>query len=265
MRPNTHGDNVSLLDLRLNYRTTTVALERESWTYLDTGGDGPPLVILPGAFAGCEAFYAQVLEFAGAHRTLVVGYPGCDVAGIVRGFRSLMDLLEVRGPVTLAGWAFGAYLAQAVASSLQAPALRALVLVNGYTRTQLSIAPDLESIRRQLPEALKERYRQMLLDEAGSDIGQLEEAAFRLVSATVAKARVLSALSAPPLHRIPGSLVCPVHLVACERDPLYRGDNVRDLLDLHPHAACHRIRAGYFSFATAPQEINRVLAIALSS
>lgn len=256
---------MSLLDLRLNHKTQTVVDDGERWTYLDTDGSGPALVILPCAFAGCEAFFAQVLSLGAKNRVVVVGYPGQTPEVIVGGLLRLLRRIGTAGPVVLAGWGFGAYLAQCAA---RRPGLlvAALVLVNGFADPSAGtgdLEPKLQALRRLLPEALKENYRQVLLTEANSGSDVLE-VVYSLVAADVAKARLLQALAAPALPPLAGPTPYAVHLVNCDQDPSYQCDGHRQLRHMYPDAALHHIAAGYFSFAVTPDEVNAVLAAALS-
>src|ERR1700761_9674748 len=68
-----------------------------AWPYIDTGGSGPALCILPGSVGTCEMFFKQIAALAPAIRVIAVSYPADpDPARLADGLVGLMDHLGLK-------------------------------------------------------------------------------------------------------------------------------------------------------------------------
>ncbi len=94
----------------------TVVVENDTLAYLDTGGDGPPLVLVHGLGSNLSLWSAHIEPLAETHRVLALDLPGfgvsskhnvsgrmTDFAASVRGFVEALDL----APVTYVGVSMG--------------------------------------------------------------------------------------------------------------------------------------------------------------
>jgi pimeloyl-ACP methyl ester carboxylesterase len=123
------------------------------------GGDGAPLVLLHGGWAGAEAHWGPVFDrFATRHRVVAPELPGLGGGEALptyeqyaRWVLALLDALGIHERVACVGNSLGA----AIATSLAAIApgrLSAIVLVNGGTRADR--IPAVRILRR-LPGGLR--------------------------------------------------------------------------------------------------------------
>lgn len=126
-------------------------------------GDGPPLLLLHGAWSDSREWWPQLDGLAGSFDVVAWDAPGCggssdppedftldDYADAVA---HLIDALSV-GPVHLLGLSFGGGLALAVAHRHR-PIVRSLVLASAYAGWAGSLPPDVvaERVARALAEA----------------------------------------------------------------------------------------------------------------
>ncbi len=86
-----------------------------AWPYIDTGGSGPALLMLPGSVGTCEMFFKQIAALAPTIRVIAVSYPADpDPVRLADGLAGLMDQLGLKTANVL-GSSFGGYWAQFVA------------------------------------------------------------------------------------------------------------------------------------------------------
>jgi maspardin len=86
-----------------------------AWPYIDTGGPGPALLMLPGSVGTCEMFFKQIAALPPAIRVIAVSYPADpDPLRLADGLVGLMDRIGLKTASVL-GSSFGGYWAQFVA------------------------------------------------------------------------------------------------------------------------------------------------------
>ena len=94
----------------------TVVVDNDTLAYLDTGGDGPPLVLVHGLGSNLSLWRNHIEPLSAEHRVLALDLPGfgvsskhdvsgrmTDFADAVRGFVDAMDL----APITYVGVSMG--------------------------------------------------------------------------------------------------------------------------------------------------------------
>lgn len=97
-------------DLQASIRTADVA--GHAWPYIDTRGDGPTLVLLPGSVGTCEMFYKQIAALGRDLRLISVSYPALsNPEQLADGLAGLLDHLGIDRASVL-GSSFGGYWAQ---------------------------------------------------------------------------------------------------------------------------------------------------------
>jgi maspardin len=90
-------------------------VDESEWRYIDTGGPGRPLVMLPGSVGTCEMFFKQIAALPPAIRVIAMSYPAePDPARLADGLAGLMDRLGLE-TASILGSSFGGYWAQFVA------------------------------------------------------------------------------------------------------------------------------------------------------
>jgi len=96
--------------LQSSIRTAEVA--GQVWPYIDTQGDGPTLVMLPGSVGTCEMFFKQIAALGRALRIVSVSYPAvADPQHLADGLAGLLDHLRL-SRASILGSSFGGYWAQ---------------------------------------------------------------------------------------------------------------------------------------------------------
>ena len=96
--------------LQSSIRTAEVA--GQVWPYIDTQGDGPTLVMLPGSVGTCEMFFKQIAALGRALRIVSVSYPAvADPEHLADGLAGLLDHLRLNR-ASILGSSFGGYWAQ---------------------------------------------------------------------------------------------------------------------------------------------------------
>ncbi|MCK9908199.1 alpha/beta hydrolase [Microbacteriaceae bacterium K1510] len=96
--------------LQSSIRTADVA--GHAWPYIDTQGDGPALVLLPGSVGTCEMFFKQIAALGRALRIIAVSYPAVsDPELLADGLAGLLDHLRLK-QASILGSSFGGYWAQ---------------------------------------------------------------------------------------------------------------------------------------------------------
>lgn len=89
-----------------------VEVAGHSWPYIDTRGDGPALVLLPGSVGTCEMFFKQIATLGRDLRLISVSYPAlADPAQLADGLAALLDHFGLARASVL-GSSFGGYWAQ---------------------------------------------------------------------------------------------------------------------------------------------------------
>lgn len=96
----------------LSAHIVTVQIGGYAWPHLDTGGDGPALVLLPGSVGTCEMFYKQIAALGHDLRLISVSYPAiADPTQLADGLAGLMDHLGL-AKASVLGSSFAGYWAQ---------------------------------------------------------------------------------------------------------------------------------------------------------
>lgn len=91
------------------------SLNSRYWGVIDTGGDGPALLLIPGTLGRADIFWQQITALAPRLRVVAVSYP--DAGGISDWADDLVALLDARGlgSAAVLGSSLGGYLGQYMA------------------------------------------------------------------------------------------------------------------------------------------------------
>lgn len=93
----------------------TAEIAGRTWPFIDTGGKGPVLVLLPGSVGTCEIFFKQIGALGATFRIIAVSYPAeADPTCLADGLAGLLDFLKIQRASVL-GSSFGGYRSQFVA------------------------------------------------------------------------------------------------------------------------------------------------------
>lgn len=233
------------------------------WRYIDTGGQAPALVLLPGAVGICEMFFKQVATFAQHLRVIAVTYPGePDAARLADGLAGLLDSIGLERASVL-GSSFGGYWAQWFALR-HAPRLQTLVLGNTFvTPDELFGHPlfDPAFIRGSSPEALQRVWRERVGQAPASELQtiQLDMLSGRQTAEDL-KARFLGVITARPYPPLP---IADTRIVVidCADDPIIPPASRAAVRDRYPDAAHHTLtRGGHYPHILNTEAYNAVIA-----
>lgn len=118
---------------RTRFPTRSVRTGPAVWHYLDTGGQGPVLLMLPGGTYRPDNYFQLIEDLAADYRILAPTYPPVHpLALVVAGLTAILDDAGVPA-ATVCGWSYGGYVAQAFTKEAHAR-VRDLVLAQTGTR-----------------------------------------------------------------------------------------------------------------------------------
>jgi pimeloyl-ACP methyl ester carboxylesterase len=216
------------------------------WPYIDTGGDGPALVMLPGSVGTCEMFFKQIAALGDRFRIISVGYPAeADPDRLADGLAALMDHLKLRTASVL-GSSFGGYWAQVFA--LRHPArVETLFLGNIFVTPDELFANPLfapDFVRATAAPDLQATWRGRVMQAPDSELKriQLDMLAGRQ-SAENLRARFLGVIDAtlcPPLP-VPQERIV---IIDCADDPIIPPASRQAVRDRYPQAEVATLPTG---------------------
>jgi maspardin len=177
-----------------------------AWPYIDTGGPGPALVMLPGSVGTCEMFFKQIAALARAIRVVAVSYPAePDASRLADGLAGLMDHIGLKTASVL-GSSFGGYWAQFVALR-HAGRVDHLFLGNIFVSPEPLFANPLfapDFVRDTPAEALQAAWRDRVAQAPDSELKRIQSDMLAgRQSAENLKARFLGVIAAKPCPPLP--------------------------------------------------------------
>jgi pimeloyl-ACP methyl ester carboxylesterase len=238
------------------------------WSFLETEGDGPPIVLLPGSVGTCEVFFKQIAALGSRHRIVAVTYPGIgDPARLADGLAGLQQALGLEDAL-IAGSSFAAYWLQFFA--LRHPGrVRKLLLGNGFVegtalRDHPLFAPSL--VLERGPEEVQRIWYDRVSAAPASELREIQlDMLSGRQSADVLHSRLVSVISAAP---------CPPPSVAAERivvldcadDPIITEPMRRAFRDRYPAATAITLPSGgHYPHILNPEGYDAVLARSILS
>ncbi|NYT68235.1 alpha/beta fold hydrolase [Pusillimonas noertemannii] len=224
-----------LADLESRHAWSTLATGGHEWRWLDTGGEGPPVVLLPGSVGDAAMFVLTLLSLGERLRLVAVTYPAeSDPAALADGLAEVMDHIGLPA-ATVAGSSFAAYWAQYFALRHPQKVL-SLVIGNGFTDgSDLADNPlfDRGYVEGIEPDALHAEWLGRIRSAPASELSQLQETMLaQRQSPRNLHARFLGVVRSTPCPALPIP-ASRITVLDCEDDPLI------------PPAARARLRARY--------------------
>lgn len=247
---------------RLNHLIRSFSTAGKEWPYIDTGADGPVLVMLPGSVGTCETFWKQIATLGRRFRIISVGYPDeADPSRLADGLAALMTALGV-GRAHVLGSSFGGYWAQFFA--LRHPdRVMTLFLGNTFVEpSELASNPlfDRRWVESASAEEIQSTWRARVEGAPDSELKrfQLDMLSGRQSAANL-KARFLGvtqAVRCPPLSLDPSRIV----IIDCDDDPVIPPASRRAVRDAYPGAAvCTLARGGHYPHILNPDAYEDLL------
>lgn len=234
----------------------------EVWPYIDTGADGPALIMLPGSVGTCEMFFKQIDALGQKLRIVSVSYPALsDPSRLADGLAGLMDHLGLARASVL-GSSFGGYWAQFFALR-HADRLDHLFLGNIFlTPDELFANPlfDPAFITATSAPDLQATWRQRVEQAPDSQLKAIQLAMLAgRQSADNLKARFVGVADAklcPTLPIPPGRIT----IIDCEDDPIIPPTSRQAVRDRNSGAHVHTLTTGgHYPHILNPQAYNAVI------
>jgi len=224
-----------LADLESRYAWNTLTVDGHEWRWLDTGGTGNAVVLLPGSVGDGAMFVSTLLSLGERLRLVAVTYPAeADPAALADGLAQVMDHIDLPA-AAIVGSSFAAYWAQHFA--LRHPQrVRSLVIGNGFTDgSDLAENPlfDRQYVEHVAPGELHAQWLERIRSAPASELAQLQEVMLaQRQSAENLHARFLGVVRSTPSPALPIP-ASRITVLDCEDDPLI------------PPAARARLRSNY--------------------
>lgn len=224
-----------LAELESRHAWHALTISGHEWRWLDTGGAGKAMVLLPGSVGDAAMFVSTLLSLGERLRLVAVTYPAESDPGLLAdGLAQVMDHIGLPS-ASIAGSSFAAYWAQYFALR-HADRVSALVICNGFTDgADLAGNPlfDRRYVENATPAALHAEWLQRVRGAPASELAQLQETMLaRRQSPENLHARFLGVVRSTPCPALPIP-ASRITVLDCEDDPLI------------PPAARARLRARY--------------------
>lgn len=203
------------------YPLSSLVVDGDLWSWLDTGGDGPAVVLLHGSAANAFMFVRTIGSLGRRLRLVAVSIPALwEPSRFAEGLRRVMDHVRLASPV-IAGSSMGAYLAPFFASRYP-ERVGALLLGNGFVDAgDLAANPlfDRARIESCSPEAFQREWAGRVGTAPESDLKVLQQYMLAQKPAEALHAHFLAVVRAracPPVA-LPLSAIT---VLSCEDDPV---------------------------------------------
>ena len=156
--------HVELAQLEERYSWSTATCGGHDWRYLDTGGEGVPVLLLPGSVGDSAVFVKTLANVGTQGRLIAITYPAlADANELAHGLEQLMVQLELDQAVVV-GSSFAAYWIQFFALHYPQRVAK-LVIGNGFVEgSDLAANPlfDRETIESTDPNTLHAEWVERL-------------------------------------------------------------------------------------------------------
>lgn len=224
-------------------RTSSGGME---WSYIDTGGNGRPLIMLPGSVGTCEMFFKQIASLPQAIRVISVGYPAePNPDRLADGLGGFLDGLGI-DRASILGSSFGGYWAQFFALKYSSR-VETLFLGNIFRSPQELFSNPLFSpklVRESSSEDFQKMWRDRVSQNPDTELKriQLDMLGGRQTAENL-HARFMGVIHAEvcPMPPIPQSQIV---VVDCEDDPIIPAASRQDVRDQYPDAELHTLSSG---------------------
>ncbi|MCQ9617911.1 alpha/beta hydrolase [Paenalcaligenes niemegkensis] len=227
-----------LAQLEQRHQWTATQCDGHEWDYLDTGGDGVPVLLLPGSVGDSAVFVKTLLSLGTQRRLIAITYPAlADAHALAHGLAQLMDTLDLERAVVV-GSSFAAYWIQFFALHYPERVAK-LVLGNGFIEgSDLADNPlfDRETLEKIDAETLHAEWRERLIPLSHQPLqGYLLKLLSERQSPKNLHARLLGVARAepcPPLSLTDDRIV----VIDCPDDPLIPAVAQKKLRQRYPGA-----------------------------
>lgn len=210
-----------LRDLHRRLPPASMEIAGAPWEWLDTGGPGACIVMLPGSAADAFMFAQPLLEWGDRHRILSVTPPALwQPEQLADGLATWMQRLQLP-PAVLVGSSLGAYWGPFVAQR-HPQRVRALLVGNGFVQASDLLGNplfDREFLEDQTPHSLHAQFRARVEAAPPSDLRDLQLFMLQRKAPEALHAHFLAVVRAkacPPLMLDPHRVL----VLDCDDDPV---------------------------------------------
>jgi len=251
-----------LAELESRYPWKSLTVSDHEWRWLDTGGNGKTVVLLPGSVGDGAMFVSTLLSLGEQLRLVAVTYPADpDAESLADGLAQLMNHLELDS-ATVVGSSFAAYWAQHFA--LRHPSrVEALVIGNGFTDgSDLADNPLFEKkyVEEISSGTLHAEWLERVRNAPVSDLVRLQENMLaNRQSPDNLHARFLGVVRSTPCPALPIS-PSRITVLDCEDDGLIPPAARARLRTQHPDATHVTLKhGGHYPHLLNPKEYEALL------
>ncbi|MCC5987333.1 MAG: alpha/beta fold hydrolase [Pararhodobacter sp.] len=253
-----------------HHREARETLNAREWGVIDTAGDGPALVLIPGTLGRADIFWQQITALSPRLRVIALTYPASG--GIADWADDLCALLDTRGidSAAVLGSSLGGYLAQYMAGAHPSRvchlfAANTLHSVQGiHNRPPYSAdldAAPIEALRAGFMDAMQ------AWGQARPDQADLVEFLMGEVAGRIPEGEMRTRLNAlkrgpelPPVAHEPGLLT----VIDAADDPLIPPEMSKAVRARLPGATCFGFRhGGHFPYLLRPDLYSGLIAARL--
>lgn len=249
-------------DHRMDHLTLRVGEGMQTWRYIDTGADGPTLVMLPGGLGNGAIFWHQIAALGARLRIISVTYPSLpEIDPLVDGLAAFLDQLGMRR-INLLGTSLGGMVARAFAARHPGRIETLFICNTPYYPRGLAVARALMRWmpRKWISRGLERNVRR--IDRERPEFGDAKDILLRNFVATPRQDELVARLTASTLPAAPGAAIPGdrVVIIGCDDDPASGGWRRDRLIRAHPGAGVHILPCGgHMPYLTVPDEFNRII------
>ncbi len=230
---------------RLDDQIRRIRVQDAEWSYVDTGGNGAAILLLPGSVGTCEVFFKTLAALGGAFRLVAANYPGIsDPAKLADGLAGLQKALGLERAL-IVGSSFSAYWLQHFAAR-HPESVNKLLLGNGFVEgAPLRAHPLFDpALLSQPADVIQRTWFDRVAAAPASELRELQLDMLRgRQSAEVLRSRLVSVIEAGPAPRsiVPESRIV---LLDCDDDPIITPAMRAAFRESHPGAVHRPLQSG---------------------
>jgi pimeloyl-ACP methyl ester carboxylesterase len=257
---------MNIEDFKSKWPQRTMRAGGNDWGVIDTGGDGPVMVFLPGTLGTADIFWNQIADLSTTHRVVSLTYPALpDVVGLADGVAAVLKSLGVE-KASILGSSLGGYMAQVFAAR-HGEMVETLFIANGlsdpdpFKATQpapwlITLFP-VGFLRKKMGERIS--TWSVARPELGPLVALLLEQLHHSIKGPALKARVLATLRGKEVPKV-GIPDERIVIIESDDDPLIPATVRTDVKRRYPGAAVHTFEAGgHFPYVIEAERYTAIL------
>lgn len=251
-----------LTELEQRHPWQSLTVNGHEWRWLDTQGQGPAIILLPGSVGDGAMFVPTLLSLGDQRRLIAVTYPAePNPKALADGLAEIMDHIDLAS-ATIVGSSFAAYWSQHFALR-HADKVEAIIIGNGFTDgTDLADNPLFDKSYVETVDAvdLHAQWLERIRNAPASDLAQFQEHMLaHRQSPQNLHSRFLGVVQSQPCPPLP---IRPerITILDCEDDPLIPVAARTRLRNQYPDAQHITLKTGaHYPHLLNPEEYEATL------